>query len=419
MYLIITHVPIYTRGNENLIDTDWKRSLILLRNSFAERLGPISVLAPTLPDDVVPTTQIREVVYEKTDGIKLFPSFDKRCRARRYWLSERHRWIADIKRLLPYANVAHSALDDLYKPISYYGHLKATDAGIPTVYVQDGDAVQRLYDLSGYQPFTARLRSMLYAKIFEQVNRKGIRSASLVLLKGRSLVNRYGNQNKNHKNFADTSYSRVDIISKDKLEVRLASLIMGRPLRLIFFGRLIWEKGIDESIKIIKLASDRGVDVMFDIIGNGPDRQRLGSIVNDLNIGNRITFHDAMPYGPGLMAEIQKADMVLFTSRAEETPRMIFDGYSAGMPLTGYPISYLLERADEDGCCLPMEQANIEAGADMICDLARNPEKVIELSRKARKLAEYHCAEAWYNRRAEWTFEMLNTKKYISENVPA
>lgn len=410
MYLIITHVPIYTRGNEKLIDTDWKRSLMLLRNSFAERLGPVSVLAPILPDAVVPAAQIREAVSEKADGIKLFASFDKRCRARRYWLSERHRWISDIKRLLPFANVVHSALDDLYKPISYIGHLKAVEAGIPTVYVQDGDAVQRLYDLARYQPFTTRLRSILYAKIFEQVNRRGVRSASLVLLKGRSLVHRYGHMNKNHRNFADTSYSQKDIISEDMLEARLASLKMGRPLRFIFFGRLIWEKGVDESIKIIRLASDRGADVMLDIIGNGPDRQRLGALVQKLNMDNRITFHNAMPYGPALMAEIQKADILLFTSLAEETPRMIFDGYSAGMPLTGYPIGYLLERADEDGCCLPMRQQSIEAGADVICDLAQNPEKVIRLSRIARKVAEYHCAEAWYKRRAEWTFEMLATR---------
>jgi glycosyltransferase involved in cell wall biosynthesis len=410
MYLIITHVPIYTRGNEKVIDTDWKRSLMLLRNSLADRLGDVCILAPTLQDAFAPVTQIREAVDEKEDGIKLFPSFDKSCRARRYWLSERHRWVADIKRLLPYANVVHSALDDLYKPISYIGHLKATEAGIPTVYVQDGDAVQRMHDLAKYQSFATRLRSILYAKVFEQMNRRGIRSASLVLLKGRSLVHRYGHYNKNHKNFVNTSYSQEDIIPEDMFEERLATLKTGRPLRFIFFGRLIWEKGVDESIKIIKLASDRGADVMLDIIGNGPDRQRLGALVQKLNMDNRITFHNAMPYGPALMDEIRKADILLFTSLAEETPRMIFDGYSAGLPLIGYPIGYLLERADEDGCCLPMQQANIEAGSGMICDLAQNPDKVIELSRKARKIAEYHCAEAWYKRRAEWTFEMLRTK---------
>ncbi|MBN1472910.1 MAG: glycosyltransferase [Syntrophaceae bacterium] len=411
MYLLVTHIPIYLRGKEKLIDSDWKRSLLLLRDSLEDRLGQVCILAPGLPDEIVPATQIREPLGEKEDGILLMPSIDSRCRAREFWLRERFRWISDIKDLLPGATIVHSALDDVYKPLSYTGHIEAIKAGKPTVYVQDGDIVQRVRDLNKFKPAVTKIRSMVYARIYEYLNRHGIKYASLVLLKGHSLIRRYGHLNSNHRCFVNTSYMRRDIISEDLFEARLASLKNGRPLRFIFFGRLIWEKGVDESIKIINLALKRGANVLFDIIGNGPEKNLLESMVKKLDLTDRIFLRNAIPYGPALMEAIQKADVLLFTSKAEETPRMIFDGYAAGMPLTGYPIDYLIERANEDRCCLPMQNASMEAGADMICHLERNPETVIQLSRKAREIAQYHCAEAWYSRRAAWTFEMLEKEK--------
>lgn len=407
MYLIITHVPIFKRGDQCLVSTDWKRSLLLLRDSLNGKLGPIIVLAPTLPDASVPAEQIREHVSEKADDIRLVGSFDSRCRAKTYWLRERKRWEVDIRRLLPNATLVHSGLDDVYRPIAYKGHLEATAAGLPTVYVQDGDIVERQRNLRKFLPSSQRLRSVAYAKIYERLNRYGIKRASMVLLKGNALVRRYGHLNRFHHNFVNTSYLKKEIVEVEAHEKRLASLKTGRQIRLLFCGRLIWEKGVDDCIRIVGKALERGADVVLDIIGDGPERHRLEQMVRELNIGQRVVFHGFLPYGHELLKKMMDSDILMFTSRAEETPRMIFDGYAAGLPLIGYPIGFVVERAEADGCCLPSDKSTVDSGVDTLYRLVENPNEIIDLSRRARKAAEYHCAEAWYKRRSEWTFEMM------------
>ena len=414
MYLIISHVPIYVDGDKTLIDTDWKQGLTLLSRSLEGRLGPLYVLSPMLSGTTARDNQVRVVVTPENDNFRLIPSFDNRCRARRFWAIERKRWLKDIDRFIQDAAVVHSGLDDVYKPLSYLGHLKASKAGIPTIYVQDGDIVSRQHDLMKFQTAAQKMKSILYTKLFERMNIIGIKSASLVLLKGEALVRRYGHLNRFHKNFLNTSYSREDIIDKEAHEKRLSSLKTGRRLRLVFCGRLIWEKGVDESIKIVHGAIKEKIDISLDIIGDGPDRIRLENLVAELSLINRVRFHGALPYGPGLLKKLMAADLMVFTSLAEETPRMIFDGYAAGLPLFGYPIGFVVERAHDDGCCVHTKSSAVASGVELICSLAANRDRIIDLSRKARTAALFHCAEAWFKRRAEWTFEMLERKKASS-----
>ena len=360
-----------------------------------------------LPDTAVRGKRVREVVTPENDGIHLLPSFDNSCRARQFWMIEKKRWVRDIDKCLKKATVVHSGLDDVFKPISYLGHCRAAKAGIPTIYVQDGDIVSRQYDLMRFQPLPQRIKSILYTKLYKRMNIAGIASASLVLLKGDALVRRYGHLNRFHKKFLNTSYSREDIIEETAHERRLASLKARRGIRLVYCGRLIWEKGVDESIRIVDGALKKGFDITLDIIGDGPHRERLEGLVAELSLEERIVFHGSLPYGPGLLKKIMKADLMIFTSRAEETPRMIFDGYAAGLPLFGYPIGFVVERSREDGCCVYTKRSSIASGVELMCSLASNIGRIIQLSRQARAAAFFHCAEAWYKRRAEWTFEMM------------
>ena len=89
MYLVPIQVPIYLDGERPLLTTEWHRSLILLRDSFQGRFGPVALIAPSLPTSQATTEQTLVEVPPTTDGLILKPSFDKRCRAREFWLRQR------------------------------------------------------------------------------------------------------------------------------------------------------------------------------------------------------------------------------------------------------------------------------------------------------------------------------------------
>jgi glycosyltransferase involved in cell wall biosynthesis len=408
MYLIPIRVPIYTAGDRRLVTTEWRRALALLRDSLGGRFGPIHVLAPSLPADGQLTEQVIEEVTEEQDGIRLIPSFDPRCRARHYWLRERRRWCAQLREEVARAEVVHTALDDVYQPISYAGFLEATRSGRPTVFVQDTDVVLQMRELRAGAGPRAVAVGRAYGLIFERLCRHAVRLADLSLLKGSTLMRRYGRYAKNARNFHNTSYLLSDIVEEAALDERQRTLSAGRSLRLVYCGRLVPRKGVDHSIRIIKLMRDRGAEIEFDIIGHGSEQAALESLIGTLDLTGIVRLLGPLPYGSELLRRLAEYDGLLFTPLAEDTPRMIFDGYAAGLPLIAYDIEYVRERAAEEGGTVMLPKGDLEASADLILGLSRQPERLAGLARGARRAGVYHAAEDWYRRRAEWTFEAVD-----------
>jgi glycosyltransferase involved in cell wall biosynthesis len=114
-----------------------------------------------------------------------------------------------------------------------------------------------------------------------------------------------------------------------------------------------------------------------------------------------------MNYDRGLLQKLADYDALLFTPVLEDTPRMIFDGYAAGLPLVATDIEYVKERHHAEGATLLLDRTDEARSAALLSGLSRNPAPLAALARAARASAEHHAAENWYRRRAEWTFEAV------------
>ena len=100
MYLIATHIPIHTDGTRHYTDISWQRDLILTRDWLARPYGGLTLIAPSRPLQSTDTQGMALVPIGVDDGIRVVPSFDTRCRARQFWLHDRHVWNADVRRVL-------------------------------------------------------------------------------------------------------------------------------------------------------------------------------------------------------------------------------------------------------------------------------------------------------------------------------
>jgi glycosyltransferase involved in cell wall biosynthesis len=407
MYLVTIQVPIYTRGRERLIATDWKRSLLLLRDSFGGRFGRVQVVSPSLDARTAHADQPLEALAIG-DDIDLFPSFPLDTRARDFWRKYLTVWTQDVRALVAKATVVHAGFYDVYRPIDFVGFLAALHANKPTVFVQDTDQVLQQTELAARAsvPFREKIRSRAYCEVFERSVRFGVANATLSLLKGRALHSRYGRYAKNAKNFHDTSYLTHEVVSSERLERRCAELLEGkRAVRLVYCGRLEARKGLDESIDALMRARSQGAEVTLDIIGDGAERAALERQAAMLGAGTAIKFLGMRVYGPKLLSDLAEYDALFFTPVAEDTPRMIFDGYAAGLPLLGYGIEYVREREAEDGAARSVPVGDASAAAALLCALDRDREPLVRLAKRAHEAALYHAADAWYRRRAEWTYE--------------
>lgn len=407
MYLVPIQVPIYLDGDRKLVTTEWHRSLLLLRDSFDGRFGEIAVAAPSLPVGSASAEQALVAVPENADGLRLFPSFDKRCRARRFWLRDRARWQADLTGLITRADVVHAGVDDVYRPITFEGFRIGLQYAKPTVFVQDTDNIVQQRELTADSGPVIRAKVGAYNWFYERMCRWGVARADLSLLKGSALIRRYGRYAKNAKEFHDTSFSVKDIVSTEDLERRLATLEEPRALRLVYCGRLTARKGVDRSLKIVAGAIAQGAGIQFDIIGDGAERSRLESIVKSEGLEKSVRFIGSLPYDGALLKRLSEYDGLLFTPTAEDTPRMIFDGYAAGLPLLAFDIGYVKERLEQEHAAFLLPRDQIEKSVFALSGLCGNRRQLADLSRSARSAAEYHAAENWYRRRAEWTIEAV------------
>ena len=72
--------------------------------------------------------------------------------------------------------------------------------------------------------------------------------------------------------------------------------IEDRELRLVSIGRLIERKGFHHALRTIKALKDDGYTVRYDIVGDGPERDSLEAICQQLGVTGNVTLHGARPH---------------------------------------------------------------------------------------------------------------------------
>lgn len=407
-YVVAIHVPVHMDGPVPYLATDWLRALGLLRDSLAGQVRRIVVVAPQRPVDPGAAQQL-EPAASLGEGVTVRPSMDHRCRARDYWLHQRRRWRADVRAACRGAAMAHLGLSDLFRPINWDALRVAVTAPLTMVFVRDTDELARQEGLrraglGGGNPLAA-----LHWTLYDRAMRHAVGRADLSLLKGAALMARYGPQARNPRRFEDTSFLRAEILPEEARARRAASLESGRPLRLVYCGRFEARKGVEDSLRILARARALGADCRLDLIGDGTERPALEALAagSGLLAGEApaLRFLGRLGYGPELLRRLAGYDALLFTPRAEDTPRMIFDGYAAGLPLIAFDIPYVVERQREDGATVALPFGDIEAAAQALLRLDAGRAELAALSQAARRAAFAHAAETWYARRAEWTLE--------------
>jgi glycosyltransferase involved in cell wall biosynthesis len=223
-------------------------------------------------------------------------------------------------------------------------------------------------------------------------------------------MGRYARYARNAHEFHDTSYLTSEMAPESDIERRISTLSTEqRPLRLVYCGRLVPRKGVGRAVDLVARARARGADVTFEVIGNGPEEPALREQIAAAGVGDGVKLAGSAPYGPSLLRRLSTFDALLFTPTAEDTPRMIFDGYAAGLPLIADGIPYVREREAEEGATLVLA-GDPAAAAEQLVSLSKERGALVDLTRAAVKAGRYHSADAWYRRRAEWTHEAVARK---------
>jgi glycosyltransferase involved in cell wall biosynthesis len=161
----------------------------------------------------------------------------------------------------------------------------------------------------------------------------------------------------------------------------------GGTLRLVYVGRIIRTKGLEDGIAALGTLKD--VDWRLTVVGVGDREEVCRRMCSELSISDRVTFRGRLAHAEA-QAALREHDVMLFPSFREPAGNAVMEGLAAGLPVIttnlGGP-GYMVD----DACGVRVEVAGRDAFRRGLAEAVRR------LARDAglrRRMGEAACARA-------------------------
>jgi glycosyltransferase involved in cell wall biosynthesis len=166
--------------------------------------------------------------------------------------------------------------------------------------------------------------------------------------------------------------------------LRNASITSTPPI-VGLVGRLSIEKGVDIFLHAAALVIAELPSTKFVVVGEGPDRDKLESLIDELKIRQNVTMLGRRDDMPSVYASL---DIMVSASRQEGLPMAILEGMASRRPLIATAVGAVptVVVDGRTGVLLPPQNAALLAST--IVNLLRNPAERERLGAAARKLIE-------------------------------
>jgi colanic acid/amylovoran biosynthesis glycosyltransferase len=174
---------------------------------------------------------------------------------------------------------------------------------------------------------------------------------------------------------------------------RTAAPAGDRSLRLVTVGRLVEKKGIEYVLRAVRILVDRGRDVEYRILGDGPRRDRLIALVAELGLGDRVTLHgrhqqakvrEGMAESDVLVA----ASVTAADGDEEGIPNVLKEAMALGLPVVGTRHAGIPELIEDGVSGFLVPERDEGTLADALERLARDPGRWAAMGRAGRAKIE-------------------------------
>jgi glycosyltransferase involved in cell wall biosynthesis len=161
------------------------------------------------------------------------------------------------------------------------------------------------------------------------------------------------------------------------------NLSSDHPTIVGLVGRLANEKGVDIFLRAAARVLAALPSTKFVVVGEGPDRDKLESLIDELKIRENVTMLGRRDDMPAVYASFE---IMVSASRQEGLPIAILEGMASRCPLIATNVGAVptVVLDGSTGVLLPPE--NTEALASEIVKLLQDPARRVSLGAAARKL---------------------------------
>ena len=163
------------------------------------------------------------------------------------------------------------------------------------------------------------------------------------------------------------------------------NLSADQSLTVGLVGRLAIEKGVDIFLHAAARVLAASPSTKFVVVGEGPDRDKLESLIDELKIRKSVSMLGRRNDMPSVFASL---DIMASASRQEGLPIAILEGMASRLPIIATAVGAVptVVFDGRTGVLVPPENPELLASA--IVNLLRNPAEQKLLGAAGRKLIE-------------------------------
>jgi glycosyltransferase involved in cell wall biosynthesis len=320
-YLLVLNMPYFVDAKGRvLLERTWHHDLI----QHLHYLPALTLAAPLrpLPADTTKLVPIEEGPRARL-GLVPLPPQTSRIRA----IAQLFGTVRALWRAIGQAEIVHTGIGGWPFPLGWLASpiaklrrkkLLIIVESAPWTLVAKGGA-------------TTTLRKRVEASVYERMARYWCSKADLSFYTQPAYLERYHANGKGPAYVAPATWVNAEDMLEDAQARSLWDAKMKEPVRFLFAGRLLAEKGVKILLEAVEKLTAAGVRGAVHVIGEGLLRDEVIAAERTAPFG--LKYFEPLPYGAPFLNFLQRYHAIVVPSLSDEQPRIVFDAAARGVPV--------------------------------------------------------------------------------------
>jgi glycosyltransferase involved in cell wall biosynthesis len=357
-YLLVVHMPCFVgAGDRVFLERTWYHDLV----QHLHYLPALTLAAPVrpLPADTTQLVQIEDGLRARLRLVPLPPQT-----SRSNAIAQLPGILSALWRAIGQAEIVHAGLGGWPLPL---GWLACPIAKLRR---------KKLLIVVESAPWTlkdakALLRKRIEANLFEGMSKYWCPRADLSFYTQPEYLKRYHGDGKGPAYIAPATWVNTEDILEDTQAQLLWDAKMREPVRFVFAGRLLANKGVGVLLEAVDKLRRKGVRGAVHVIGEGGLRDEVNAAERAAPFG--LKYFEPLPYGAPFLNFLQQYHAVVVPSLGDEQPRIVFDAAARGVAILASETDGLRPYVENNRSGRLIPPGDPEALAEAMASLAAKP----------------------------------------------